>query len=63
LHDKPPALFVAEMKFRHGSGFSRLLIRRLNAPEVLPALSMSDTRQLRRLVGFLGWVRLDTPAR
>jgi hypothetical protein len=24
---------------------------------------MSDTRQLRRLVGFLGWVRRDTPAR
>src|SRR5215471_16131240 len=39
LHDKPPALLVAEIKFRHGSGLGRLLIRRLNGPEVLPALS------------------------
>src|SRR2546422_3984596 len=38
LHDQPPALFVAEIKFRHGSGFGRLLIRRVNGPEILPAL-------------------------
>jgi len=38
-NDQPPALLVAEIKFRHGSGFGRLLIRRLNRPEVLPALS------------------------
>jgi hypothetical protein len=38
LHDKPPALLVAKIKFRHGSGFGRLLVRRLNGPEVLPAL-------------------------
>jgi hypothetical protein len=38
LHYQPSALFVAEIKFRHGSGFGCLLIRRLNGPEVLPAL-------------------------
>jgi hypothetical protein len=30
LHDRPPALLVAELKFRHGSSFGRLLIRRFN---------------------------------
>src|SRR5262249_4991844 len=39
LNHEPPPLLVAEIKFRHGSGFGRLLIRRLNRPEVLPALS------------------------
>jgi len=39
LHDQPLALLVSQIKFRHGSGFGRLLIRRLNGPEVLPALS------------------------
>src|SRR5262245_20984117 len=39
LHDQPLALLVSQIKFRHGSsGFGRLLIRRLNGPEVLPAL-------------------------
>jgi hypothetical protein len=37
-HDQPLALFGAEIKFRHGSGFGRLLIRRFNGSEVLPAL-------------------------
>jgi hypothetical protein len=37
-HDYPPALLVAEIKFRHGSGFGCLLIRRFNGPEILPAL-------------------------
>lgn len=39
LNREPSALLVAEIKFRHGSGFGCLLIRRLNGPEVLPALS------------------------
>jgi hypothetical protein len=37
-HDEPPTLLVAEIKLRHGSGFGCLLVRRLNGPEVLPAL-------------------------
>src|SRR5262245_31689479 len=32
------ALFVADIKFGHGSGFSRLLVPRLNGPEILGAL-------------------------
>jgi hypothetical protein len=32
LHDEPPALLVAEIKFRHGSGFGRLLIRASTLP-------------------------------
>jgi hypothetical protein len=43
LHDEPPTLLVAEIKFRRGSGFGCLLIWRLDRPEVLPALS--DDRQ------------------
>jgi len=39
LHYQPPALLVAEIKFRDGCRFGRLLIRRVNRPEVLPALS------------------------
>ena len=34
LHDQPLALLVSQIKFRHGSGFGRLLIRRFNGPEV-----------------------------
>ena len=32
------ALVRAEIKFRHGSGFGRPLIRRLDGPEMLPVL-------------------------
>src|SRR5262249_46643410 len=39
LNREPPALLVAEIKFRHGGGFGGLLIRRFNGPEVLPALT------------------------
>jgi hypothetical protein len=35
LHDEPPALLVSEVKLRHGGGFGRLLVWRLNNPEVL----------------------------
>jgi hypothetical protein len=38
LYDEPPALVLAEVKFRRGSGFSRFLVGCLNGPEVLPAL-------------------------
>jgi hypothetical protein len=38
LQDEPPALLVAEFKFGHGSCFGRLLVRRFNGPEILPAL-------------------------
>jgi hypothetical protein len=37
--DQPPPLLVAEIKFRNGGGFGRLLIGHLNSPEVLPALA------------------------
>jgi hypothetical protein len=39
LHDESQALLVAQIKLRHGSGFGCLLVRCLNGPEVLPALS------------------------
>src|SRR5262249_37852300 len=39
LNPEPPSLLVTEIKFRHGGGFGRLLIRRLDSPEVLPSLS------------------------
>jgi len=35
LHYQPVTLFVAEIKFCHGSGFGRLLIRRLNGRALL----------------------------
>jgi hypothetical protein len=37
-HDQPPALLVAEIELRNGSGFGCLLVRRLDSPEILPAL-------------------------
>jgi hypothetical protein len=39
LHHEPPLLLVAQLEFSRRSGFGRLLIPRLNRPEVLPALS------------------------
>src|SRR5262245_3567306 len=54
LHDQPLALLVSQIKFRHGSGFGRLLIRRLNGPEVLPALS--DDRHAPASAAWRRWV-------
>jgi hypothetical protein len=73
LHDEPPALLVAEIKFSNGGDFGRLLIRRLDGPEVLPALPDNRdapgsqlggggplSRALQRIwEGYAG----DTPAR
>src|SRR5262245_17462754 len=52
--DQPLALLVSQIKFRHGSGFGRLLIRRLNGPEVLPALS--DDRHAPAPAAWRRWV-------
>ena len=41
----------SEAEIRHGSGFGRLLIRRLNRPEVLPALSDDRDAAASRLGG------------
>jgi hypothetical protein len=39
LHDQPLALLVSHIELSHGSGFARLLVRRLKGSEILPALS------------------------
>jgi hypothetical protein len=51
LHNQPPALLVAEIKFRHGSGFGRFLVRRLNGPEVMPALADDRNASVSQLGG------------
>ena len=38
LYNESPALLVAEIEFRHGGGFGRLLVGRFDRAYVLPAL-------------------------
>jgi hypothetical protein len=39
LHNEPSALLITELKCCHGGGCGRLLSRRFNRAEILPALS------------------------
>jgi len=53
LHYEPTPLFVAEIKLRHSSGLSRLLIRRVNGPEILGALPNERSAPASQRRGFL----------
>jgi hypothetical protein len=48
LHHECATLLVAKVKFRHGGGFDRLLIRRLNGPKILPEVDAAAMRDLGR---------------
>jgi hypothetical protein len=64
LHDQPPALLVAEIKFRMAAASAAFSSGASTVPRYCPRFLMIKMRQVRSLatVGFLGktW-REDTP--